>query len=36
MRPAFMFTQKGLATYQEDMTFGATTEPGDPGSCRRR
>ncbi len=36
MREAFMCTQKVIATYLEDMTFGANLELGDFGACRRR
>jgi hypothetical protein len=36
MRPAFVSSQKGIATYLEDMTLRENTELGDLGACRRR
>jgi hypothetical protein len=36
MREAFMFTQKVIAAYLEDMTLSANRELGNFGACRRR
>ncbi len=36
MRSTSMFTQRGLATYEEDMTFDAAIELRCSGACRCR
>jgi hypothetical protein len=36
MRAAFMFIQKRIAAYAEDMTLNAHAQPWHSGACRRR
>jgi hypothetical protein len=35
MRRAYMSVREVIATYQEDMTLYANSQPGNTGTCRR-